>query len=737
MPNNTSPRATTPQSSGSKFSLSAYNISPAYAIGVLLVVGLISLITWWFFTNFERVSNTDYQLRAQAQYNPYYAAELLINNQHGAKDSQNTVAMTLLDSDLKTLLDDLPPLNQGKNAPQPTLIINSIGSKLTDARFEQLRSWVEQGGHVITFTTDSNNPEDMQAVQARLDELQQAQSRDPVTEIVNDAELAKLISQLNPGNQFLSQLGIYAVAFETDASDDDMAEIGAQIDALITEIESAEQDKPVSDAEHIKNILARLAAQQPLSLLPLANMASSTPAVASTDAAILVQSEHSGQELNTDLLQAWYPATAKVHHYSPKSYNSQNQNAQKTDTNSKNANSKSVKNDPALPAQAALIRQYLTQQQRLLKQNTTSELLTSELLTDQAKPIANRATKTNAATKATQSAQSNDVVKSTKATQSRKLDQLITAVLALSDEQLLGLFKPIDDIYLDIGFGQGRISVLVDSDSFANPNPNLDLPKDASDSRVDERPSLDTPLATWVQSDYYINLLSADNAAWLTYLTQNSSQVWILPNVDIDPLPVMLWKQARPAILGLALLALLWLWSLFNRFGKMKHLPDEQSHDILRYFRQVGRYGWQQDKAAQLLEVTRAQVRQQLAKLTATSEGTRTGMTNDALTVQQSYATDMTALNQVLTAQLEQKKQRYTKVSPSNVSEHNGIKASSPNDELENLLTNLLANEAFIRAQITPERLQAALLTTAKEGNTAFELTQMTQTLWTVQWLLK
>lgn len=730
MPNNTSPRATTPQSSGSRFSLSAYNISPAYAIVVLLVVGLIGLITWWFFTNFERVSNTDYQLRAQAQYNPYYAAELLINNQHGAKDSQNTVAMTLLDSDLKTLLDDLPPLNQGKNALQPTLIINSIGSKLTDARFEQLRSWVEQGGHVITFITDSNNPKDMQAVQARLDELQQAQSRDPVIEIAHDAELAKLISQLNPGNQFLSQLGIYAVASETDARDDDMAEIGAQIDALITEIESAEQDKPVSDAERIKNILVRLAAQQPLSLLPLTNMASSTPAVAITDTAILVQSEHSGQQLNTDLLQAWYPATAKVHHYSPESRNSQNQNAQKTDANSKNANSKSVKNDPALLAQAALIRQYLTEQQRLFKQKTTSELST-----DQAKPIANSTTQTTNTTKATQTT---NTVKATEATQqSRILDQLLTAVLALSDEQLLGLFKPIDDIYLDIGFGQGRISVLVDSDSFANPNPNLDLPKDASDSRIDERPSLDTPLATWVQSDYYINLLSADNAAWLTYLTQNSSQVWILPNVDIDPLPVMLWKQARPAILGLALLALLWLWSLFNRFGKMKHLPDEQSHDILRYFRQVGRYGWQQDKAAQLLEVTRAQVRQQLAKLTATSEVTRTGMMDDALTVQQSYATDMAALNQVLTAQLEQKKQRYTQVSPSPVSEHNGIKASLPNDELANLLTNLLANEAFIRAQITPERLQSALVPTGKEGNTAFELTQMTQTLWTVQWLLK
>jgi|26BtaG_2_1085354.scaffolds.fasta_scaffold00449_7 hypothetical protein len=730
MPNNTSPRATTTQTLGSRFNLSAYNISPAYAIGVILLVGIIGLITWWFFANFERVSNTDYQLRAQAQYNPYYAAELLINNQHGAKDPQNIMAMTLLDGDLKTLLNDLPPLNQGKNAPQPTLIINSIGSKLTEERFEQLRSWVEQGGHVITFTTGGNNPEDMQAVQARLEELQQAQNRDPVTEIANDAELAELVSQLNPGNQFLTKLGIYAVVSETDASDDDMAEIGEQIDALITEIELEEQDKSLSDAERIKNILTRLAGQQPLSLLPLAKTTSNTAAelsapaaVAISDSAILVQSEHYGQQLNTDLLQAWYPETAKVHHYSP-----QNQSSQTANADSKNSNINNAKNKQALSAQAALIRQYLTEQQRLIKQDVTSELPA-----DQAKSIANRTAQANDATKTTQSAQSINVVKSTKATQSRRLDQLITAVLALSDEQLLGLFKPIDDIYLDIGFGQGRISVLVDSDSFANPNPNLDLPKDTRDSRIDERPSLDTPLATWVQSDYYVNLLSADNAAWLTYLTQNSSQVWIFPSVDIDPLPVMLWKQARPAILGLALLALLWLWSLFNRFGKMAHLPDEQSHDILRYFRQVGRYGWQQDKAAQLIEITRAQVRQQLAKLTATSEGTRAGMTDNALTVQQNYATDMTALQQILITQLEQKKQRYAQGSPSPVSEHSGIKASLPNDEL----ANLLANEAFIKAQITPERLQAALLPTAKEGNTAFELTQMTQTLWTVQWLLK
>jgi|GEM_PF-5649630 len=708
MPNKTPPQANLTQTAKSKFRQSPHNVSPTYAIGVLLLVGLLAFIVWWFFTNFERVTNTDYQLRAQAQYNPYYAAELLINNQHGAKDPQNIMAMTLLDGDLKTLLNDLPPLNQGKNEPQPTLIINSIGSKLTEERFEQLCSWVEQGGHVITFTTGGNNPEDMQAVQARLEELQQAQNRDLATEIANDAELAELVSQLNPGNQFLTQLGIYAVAPESDSSDsDDMAEISEQLEDLLAEMPLEEQDKSQTDEEFIKNTLTRLAENQPLALFsvdhPLSGALSSPAAqnaIAPAEPVLLVQSTHNGQQLNTDLLQAWYPDTAKVHF----------QNPQHKGLQTAKANNKKV-----LSAQAASIRRYLIEQQRLLQQRTATKPLPADK---------SKATATSSTATATE-------------IETRKLSKLLTAVLALSDEQLLALFKPIDDIYLDIGFGKGRISVLVDSDSFANPNPNLDLPKDASDRREDDRTRLNTPLANWLHPDFYVTLLSADNAAWLIDLTEDSNLVWILPNVDIDPLPVMLWQQARPAVLGLALLAMLWLWSLFNRFGKMAQLPDDQSHDILRYFRQVGRYGWQQDKAAQLLELTRAQVRQQLAKLTATSEGTRTGMTNDALTVQQSYVTDMNALQQILIAQLEQKKQRYAQGSPSPVSEHNGIKASLPNDELANLLTNLLANEAFIRAQITPERLRVALLPTAKKGNTAFELTQMTQTLWTVQWLLK
>lgn len=704
MPNKTPPRANLTQTAKSKFRQSAHNISPTYAIGVLLLVGLLAFIVWWFFSNFERVSNTDYQLRAQAQYNPYYAAELLINSEHGAIDSENEVATTLLDSDLKMLLGDLPPLNQGENEQQPTLIINSIGSKLTEERFAQLRSWIEQGGRVITFTADTNSYEAMQAVLARLKALQSEQNGAVAEEIANDPEMTELLGELNTGNQFLTQLGIFAVAPESDSSDsDDLAEISEQVEDLLAEMPLEDQGKSQTDAEFIKNTLTRLAEDQPLALFsvdhPLSGALSSPAAqnaIAPAEPVLLVQSTHNGQQLNTDLLQVWYPDTAKVHFQNP-----QHKNLQTTKANNKKV----------LSAQAASIRRYLTEQQRLLQQRTATKPLPADK---------SKVTATSSTAKAT-------------ATETRRLSKLLTTILALSDEQLLALFKPIDDIYLDIGFGQGRISVLVDSDSFANPNPNLDLPKDASDSRIDERTSLDTPLANWVQSDYYVNLLSADNAAWLTYLTQNSSQVWIFPSVDIDPLPVMLWKQARPAILGLALLALLWLWSLFNRFGKMAQLSDEQSHDILRYFRQVGRYGWQQDKAAQLLEVTRAQVRQQLAKLTATSEGTRTGMTNDALTVQQSYATNMTALQQVLIAQLEQKKQRYAQQTPSPVSEHNGIKASLPNDEL----ANLLANEAFIKAQITLERLRAALLPTAKEGNTAFELTQMTQTLWTVQWLLK
>ena len=710
MPNKTPPRVNSAKTTGSKFRLSAHNISPTYTIGALLLAGLIAFIAWWFFTNFERVTNTDYQLRAQAQYNPYYAAELLINSQHGATDPQNIVAMTLLDADLKTLLNDLPPLNEGENEKQPTFIINSMGSKLTDERFEQLRSWVEQGGHVITFTADGNSYKDMQAVLARLKELQSEQD---VTDLTSDAKLAELIGQLNTGNQFLTQLGIYSVAPESDSSNpdnDEVAEIGEQVDELITEMQLEEKGKSQSDAEFIKNTLTRLAEDQPLSLLPLDhslnnplnNQSSSSLAQDATQPAILVQAQHYGHQLNTELLQAWYPDTAKVHYKNP----------QTAKTNNKSVVNKTAVTEKTLSAQAAPIRRYLTEQQRLLKQEISSNL-------------------SSANTAAV-------------ATETRRLSKLLTAILALNDEQLLALFKPIDDIYLDISFGKGRISVLTDSDSFANPNPNLDLPKAATDRRVDDRTHLDTPLATWLTSSYYVTLLSADNAAWLIDLTQDSSQVWIFPHVDIDPLPVMLWRQARPALLGLALLALLWLWSLFNRFGKMTHLPDDQAHDILRYFRQVGRFGWQQDRALRLMTITRDRVAKQLKErqlgdsLRLDTFSLAKSGSNDA-----HLATDfdMTAIHQFLITQLEQKTQQLGK-NPAAATASNTDTASDTeragNGAGETAVGDLLvSNQAFIRGLIAPERLRAALVPAGEVRHSAVELTQMTQTLWTVQWLLK
>ena len=316
--------------------------------------------------------------------------------------------------------------------------------------------------------------------------------------------------------------------------------------------------------------------------------------------------------------------------------------------------------------------------------------------------------------------------------------------MALSDEQLVALFYPTDSIYLDASFGKGRLSVINDSDVFSNPNPNLELSDEAITyntnantgvEQADIAPNSALYRLLRTDDDYgYSSLLSADNAAWLIALTQDSSEVQILPNTDIDSLPVMLWKQARPALLGLGLLAFLWLWSLYNRFGKMAHLPTNQSRDIMRYFRQVGRFGWHQDNAQQLTQATRDKVRLLINE--QLKAGVNKASLNDVNTVNTAANIDdqlsIAKLHELLSARLDDKKRQL--LHSISVSDH-GSHVSNINDDSNDSL--LITNEAFIRETIAPDRLQSAIDSRLQDNNQAFEFTQMTQTLWMIQWLLK
>ena len=697
------------------FKQASRSIRLVHLIVGLILCALIIALVWWFRNNFEQVTTTDYALNTEAQYNPYYAAELLINSQYSADidadiEFDDEIAVTLLDSDLKTLLDELPLMDMDTAAIadgyRPTLIINSMGTKLTDERFEALKSWIEQGGHLITFAARGSNYDDMQNALERLETLQQEQATPE--SISNDEILNELLAPLDSGNEFLNKLGIFRVDDNDDQDSNDGTEDDvAEIEAIIEDSQKQASNEKLS----IEDQIAELAEYQPLSLIDLTAYSTDYGTDANTEIKeqnlLLVEIYHFGAKLNAQLFQSLYPDSTVIH---PQALTVGN---------------KSIKQ------QAALIRNYINASK--INDSTLNPQKTSTTIKSTLTATADQSTDTKGI-------KSND----TSDTECYDIPELLTAILALSDEQLVALFYPTDSIYLDASFGKGRLSVINDSDVFGNPNPNLELSDEAITyntnantgvEQADIAPNSALYRLLRTDDDYgYSSLLSADNAAWLIALTQDSSDVQILPNTDIDSLPIMLWKQARPALLGLGLLAFLWLWSLYNRFGKMAHLPTNQSRDIMRYFRQVGRFGWHQDHAQQLTQATRDKVRLLINE--QLKAGVNKASLNDIDTIYTAANIDsqlsITKLHELLSARLDDKKRQLTRsISVNDRGSHVSNVNHDSNDSL------LLTNEAFIRETIAPDRLQSAIDSRLQDNNQAFEFTQMTQTLWMIQWLLK
>ena len=694
MPNH-SKHPSSPSVSLNRTSIRNYLPHPKTMIIALILCGLIAVYIWWFLQNFEKVTNTDYALKPQTQYNPYYAAELLINSHqandtdaNSNNDSDAGIASTLLDSDLKALVDDLPTIdtNDVESGIRPTLVINSMGTKLTQERFDVLKQWIEQGGHLITFTSQSTDSKDLSAALERLKTLRQSDS-DPIS-IKEDETLNDLMITLDSGNSFLNQLGIFQV-YDEDYDEDGYSsdDIGVELDSIIEELEANQATKKTADniplETFTKKVIQELANIQPLSLVVIPK-SPSLPSQSDTfqSNTLMIEIEHEGR-LNSELFQAMYP-----------------------DGQSKFAASPSL-TDKAISQQADLIRRYIIESQTILSQAATKE-----------------ATKESAlANKDIDTEQERD-----------RLPELLTAMLALEDKALVGLFVPMQDVYQDLALGKGRISVINGTDVFSNPNPNLEsLDLELTDSEIasgeGENVLRLSALHELLDTGYEISLLSADNAALLIALTANSSEVWILPNTDIDALPIMLWKEARGAVLGLGLLALLWLWALYNRFGKMSVLPTNHNQDIMRYFRQVGRYGWHYDEAKKLTQVTRDKVQ------TLLNEQFNHNVTkqHDQQTLLNPYAMRNASLqsglsvDEIHTELLKclDKKRQQTFSTPK----------TADYSQADNNGQLLIDNEAYLRSTISIDRLKAAFEHT--NSNQAMDFTEMTQTLWTIQWLLK
>ena len=103
-----------------------------YSLLLLLVIGVIILIGYWFYLNFERVSeDVEVGFQGQARDNPLLAAERLLER-------------------MGTPVKTLQSLHHLENLDtQDTLVLLHYGSFMTDEQTQQLNQWIDEGGHLI------------------------------------------------------------------------------------------------------------------------------------------------------------------------------------------------------------------------------------------------------------------------------------------------------------------------------------------------------------------------------------------------------------------------------------------------------------------------------------------------------------------------------------------------------------------------------------------------------------
>jgi hypothetical protein len=112
-------------------------MKPSHII-IILILLAIGIIIYWFYNNFEIVSETvEIGYQGEARDNPLLAAERLL-------ERMGTATKTV---------QSLPDVELGK---QDTLVL--YGSFLSEKQIQQLVYWIDDGGHLIIALYDGEDP---------------------------------------------------------------------------------------------------------------------------------------------------------------------------------------------------------------------------------------------------------------------------------------------------------------------------------------------------------------------------------------------------------------------------------------------------------------------------------------------------------------------------------------------------------------------------------------------------
>lgn len=660
---------------------------------LLLIVGLLV----WQRSTIEYIIETRYQTTQSANRNSMYALELMLSDKGKQADSQ-------LDIDLDELINKLDEFKTNNQKP-PVLVINQISSGLSQKKYQLLMTWVQKGGHLITFNGRSN-----WVSEAKWQPVKNAIANK------NEAELDKALEQVHASyeNDFLKHINIYKIKPD-------------EADAYIDQVELEEARKELEDSlinlgvdpEDVAEVLAKQEAEQK-------------------------NNNRDEQNKITDKVKSIMqgPDFALIKIAEKDNHNGKQQllllkNRSKTYFNAdvfyqKNPQAKPM--DTMQTATAKEIRWYLFQQlaelQRKIKYfNDADKANKSSEKNNKKQPSKQRLTANQSDTESTSNNKQRKQAELIKEKRERfesglylhtdyfkpqEATKFIKAVLKLSDEDLVKLFAPKNNILIDSHYGKGRLTILSDSVMMSNPRSyHLNKMKAKADNDM---------LGLNFFSNDYGHLLALDNAVFSHWLMQDAQDVWLFPKVAVDSLPVLIWKKASFALLGFLLLLLVWLCSLFDRFGRIKTLVSKTQHDIMLYFQQIGRYAWSVDQAYHLSKV----MHEQSLKL-----------------IQNKLAVDLTQSKDILLLQSKLMSLMLNKIKQLNVEVNNNgeIKPNQTDTLVVCELTDqlILQNQQYFMSLLSTKNLQWVLVDAYKDEyqTDAKQFVADTQTFWLLNWILK
>ncbi len=133
---------------------SKFSISPATWV-IIIVACVIGGYSYWFYTHFDRVQiEVNKGASKEARANPFFAAIKLIEKTGRSADSQKNYSI------LDGAIDEVD-----------TLIIESTRVGLSETKRNQIKEWLQQGGHLIALATERYDDQLSTSRDLLLDEL--------------------------------------------------------------------------------------------------------------------------------------------------------------------------------------------------------------------------------------------------------------------------------------------------------------------------------------------------------------------------------------------------------------------------------------------------------------------------------------------------------------------------------------------------------------------------------------